>query len=1044
MRFWQSIEESSQSPEVLEALQREFPNTRTEELSGLSRRQFTRMMAASLALAGAGLSGCRRWPEQVVCPQTARSEGFIPGKAEFFATQFELGGVSTGVIAKSVDGRPIKIEGNELHPFSNGAAGVFSQASILEMYDPDRTRNYIYRYDNAATTDAIGVSDQESEQLSATEYSREYFEAAIKPYFTAMKERGGRGLHVLAQSSDSPTLTRLRHEFEAAFPLANWHVYQPIDRDNEFAGAKLAFGQAVRTQYQIRNARTIVCLDADVLGLHPGHQRWCRDWAAGRNPDASSYSRWWALEAGFSTTGAAADIRHPVLPSQMLALTTAIAAGLGIEVGPVQLDDSYQGIVTQLIAELKQSGRQSLLIAGASQPAKVHALVHAIHQQLGCVGTTLTYTEEPQAERDTCIQSIENLSQALKGNSVELLLILGGNPVYDSPVDVDLDLGKQSRLTSVHLGLFDNETAQQCTWHVPVAHALESWQDGRAWDGTYGVGQPLIYPLFDGMTATEFLAMAIGQPVENAMQLVRQTARQQFQIESDRQWKRLLHDGVLDQSQYARLDVPQFSLSPLTNMEVGDLPGDGFELCFVADGSTYDGRFANNGWLQELPDPITKLTWGNAALISKQDADRLGLKRGDVISISVDSELAPLEIPVWVQPGQQPGSMTLPLGYGRRCGIIASDVGADVYQLRTASGRYLTVGATIRKTGERQPLASTQDHDQLDAVGMEGIRARVGGSAQPGLIVRETTLEAHQKDPHAVHSSFHVPTAAPMFDPPHQFDSPSAWGMSIDLNACVGCNGCVVACQAENNIPIVGKANVIQNREMHWLRIDRYFKGEVESPDVVHVPMACAHCEDAPCEQVCPVAATVHDTEGLNAMVYNRCVGTRYCANNCPYKVRRFNYFDYHASSPKAPAKPWMSIPDQQSNEDISELEQMAFNPEVTVRMRGVMEKCTYCVQRISAARIQCRNEHAQGKREHAGLEDGDVVTACQQACPTQAIRFGDLNDSNSGVSQSHQDDRCYSILEETNIKPRTRYLAKIRNVEASETASGEASHGHG
>ncbi len=1044
-RFWRSIDELSKTPEVLVQLQREFPDANAQDVSGLNRRQFARLMAASLALAGAGSSGCRRWPEQFVRPRSERTEGFLPGVPEYFATQFELGGVATGVLAKSVDGRPIKIEGNDLHPFSNGAAGVFAQAGILEMYDPDRTRGYIYRPANDPRS--TGEGEQKNNPKKATQNSKETFRKFITKHFAALQKRKGRGLHVLAQSTSSPTFSRLRNEFQLVFPDARWHVYQPLDGDSGYAGSKMAFDRDVRPQFQLQNAATIVSLDCDLLGLHPGHQRWCRDWAAGRNPNGGTYSRMWVFESGYSITGAAADIRQPILPSQMLELVQSIAAGLGLKSGiGIQPDGDSSELTTQvdqLVAELQQSGSKSLLIAGASQPPEVHALVHAINQHLGCVGTTVTYTTEPLAESKPGVESMAELVRALKGSAAEMLLVLGGNPVYDCPADLNLELQSNRRLTSIHLGLFDNETAQQCMWHAPAAHYLESWSDGRAWDGTYGLGQPLIYPLFDGISEIEFLSMAMGRPVGNGMELIRETARVQFKIESDKQWNRLLHDGVLKGSEFEPVEVTLQEL-PQIGEAPAKTPGDDFEICFVPGSSTYDGRFANNGWLQELPDPLTRLTWDNAALISKQDADTHRLVNGDVISIEINDDRKLAGIPVLIQPGQAPGSVGLALGYGRQTGVIAKDVGVNVGTIRTSADRFFVSGATIARTGDRHKLACTQEHHLIDPVGMAARKFRVGEKAKPGALVRETTLHAHQQNPNAVHSAFHVPEAAPMFNQPDNFSSPSSWGMSIDLNSCVGCNACVVACQAENNIPIVGKVNVLQNREMHWLRIDRYFKGDVESPDVVHVPMACAHCEDAPCEQVCPVAATVHDTEGLNAMVYNRCVGTRYCANNCPYKVRRFNYFDYHASRPRAPAQPWLEIPDQQPGKEISELEQMVFNPEVSVRMRGVMEKCTYCVQRISAARIEARNEHAKGKRAQAGLTDGEVVTACQQSCPTQAIRFGDLNDTSSSVSQAHQDDRAYSMLEETNIKPRTRFLAGIRNVDVPGDLTGEANHGDG
>ena len=1047
-RFWRSIDELAQTPEVLARLQQEFPDANAQTLAGLSRRQFTQLMAASLALAGATFTGCRRWPEQAIRPQSSRTEGFFPGVAEYFATQFELGGVATGILAKSVDGRPIKIEGNELHPFSKGAAGVLAQASILELYDPDRTRGYIFRPGNAPQSGKANVENSTSAAGNSTKQpaelqSREAFKNKMQPHFAAMLQRRGRGLHVLAQANSSPTFARIRNQFQTAFPEARWHVYEPLDRDYEFAGSMLAFNRVVRCQYQLQNAATIVCLDADLLGTHPGHQKWCRDWAAGRNPNSKSYSRLWAFESGYSITGAAADIRQPLLPSEMPKLVRAIAAGVGLPTPAVELNSGLQNRVSQLVNELKSFASRSLMVAGPSQPPEVHAWVHAINQHLDSFGHTVSFTAEPLAEKNNGTAAFAELCGALRGRSVDTLLILGGNPVYDGPADLNLDLqsNPNSPLTSIYLGLFDNETAQQCTWHIPAAHYLEAWGDGRAWDGTYSVQQPLIHPLFDGISAIEFLSWAHGKAVQNGLELVRETARGEFGVAGENTWQQLLHDGVLPGSQYADVEIPGVVLPPPGGAEVAT----GFEICFTAGSSTFDGRFANNGWLQELPDPLTKLTWDNAALISKQDADHHQLADGDEIAIEIDADHKLAGIPVLIQPGQMPGTISLSLGYGRRTGHIASDVGTDVFPIRPSTHRYSIGGASISPTGQRRELACTQEHHLVDPVGMAGRRVRVGQRAKPGTLIRETTLPRHQHDPHEVHAAFHSPPAAPMFDAPDKFNSPSAWGMSIDLNTCVGCNACVVACQSENNIPIVGKVNVLKNREMHWMRIDRYFKGDVAAPDVVHVPMACAHCEDAPCEQVCPVAATVHDTEGLNAMVYNRCVGTRYCANNCPYKVRRFNYFDFHASDPKAPAQPWLKIPDEETAQEVPELVQLAFNPEVSVRMRGVMEKCTYCVQRISAARIAARNAHAKGKRANAGLNDGEVVTACQQACPTNAIQFGDLNDQNSNVSIAQHDPRAYAMLGELNIKPRTMFLARIRNIDADVAATNERlpDHGH-
>jgi Fe-S-cluster-containing dehydrogenase component len=649
------------------------------------------------------------------------------------------------------------------------------------------------------------------------------------------------------------------------------------------------------------------------------------------------------------------------------------------------------------------------------------------------------------AENKTSVEAYTELANGLRGGSVDTLLILGCNPAFDGIADLDLNLqGSKNRpIMSIHLGLFQDETASHCTWHAPVAHFLEAWGDGLAWDGTYGIQQPLIHPLFAGISELEMLSLTMGKPVKNGLELVRATAREQFAIEADQAWQQLLHDGVLAESQFEPVAPPQAVLPKPESISSPVAGATGLEFCFVGNSSTFDGRFGNNGWLQEMPDPLTKMTWGNAALISKQDADHFKLKNGDGIAIHLSERAELPEIPVLIQPGQMPGSLTLTLGYGRTAGYIARSVGTDVNCLRTSANRYLGRGATITRTGNRHEIACTQDHFLMDAVGKAGLEFRVGQQGRPGTIVRETSLLKHRQDPHEVHASFHSPKPAPMFDPPSPLNSPSAWGMSIDLNKCIGCNGCVIACQSENNIPVVGKANVMKNREMHWLRIDRYFKGEIESPDVVHVPMACAHCENAPCEQVCPVAATVHDTEGLNAMVYNRCIGTRYCANNCPYKVRRFNYLDFHSSRPKAPVQPWLGVPDEQPGQEIPELVQMGFNPDVSVRMRGVMEKCTYCVQRISSARIQARNDYAKGNRTSPLPVDGEVVTACQQACPTNAIQFGDLNDKQSIVVQSHHDDRAYSMLEELNIKPRTKYLARIRNVAEAPSENYQSGGNH-
>jgi molybdopterin-containing oxidoreductase family iron-sulfur binding subunit len=1024
-RFWRNLDEQASSLESVERSRADIPEAASRQWEGIDRRQFSRLMAASLALAGATISGCRRWPVQHVRPQVTTTEGSLPGVPEYFATIFELGGVATGILAKSMDGRPIKIEGNSAHPFSLGAAGVFAQASVLELYDPERSREYVYRPSNGS----IVSSEKTQKSTPALRQTRQEFEKLMAGHFADLRKRQGAGLHFLSQSTSSPTYSRLRGQIQTAFPKSTWHRYDPIDRDNELAGAKLAFGQAVRCQYHLDQASTIVCLSADLLGSHPGHQRWCRAWARGRQPDSKSFNRLIAVESGYSITGAAADIRQPLRPSQIANLVAYIVGRMGLVTATQELDESTRLWADGLLHELQTAGAGSLLVAGPALSPEMYACVHAINYQLGCFGRTVTFTEEPLGEGKESVDSLGELCGALRGGTVDSLIILDGNPVYDAPAKLQLELSSprpDKSLISLYLGLYDNETSRRCTWHVPAAHSLESWGDGRAWDGIYSIQQPLIQPLYDGMSAIELMSLINGQAVANGLELVRQTARATFHIDDEARWQTLLHDGVLPDSQFQTINVRQ----PLVRDLAPRLEDTGFEVCFVQDTKTYDGRFANNGWLQELPDPLTKLTWGNAALISKADADQLKISNGDEIKIEFGSELVLTGIPALIQPGQASGCVSISVGYGRSCGHIANNVGTDVYPMRSGQERFVAGGAKICKTGRQQQLAVTQDHHLIDRVGEAGRNYRVGDRHQPGSLVRETTLRQHHLDSHGVHRPFHIPQPAPMFDPPNSYNTPHSWGMAIDLNSCIGCSACVVACQAENNIPIVGKENVIRNREMHWIRIDRYFKGDVGSPDVVHVPVACAHCEDAPCEQVCPVAATLHDSEGLNSMVYNRCVGTRYCSNNCPYKVRRFNYFDYHALDPKAPARPWMKIPDQQTDEATSRVKQLAFNPDVTVRMRGVMEKCTYCVQRLTQARHHAKLELANGQRDTSILRDGEVVTACQQACPTNAISFGDLNDKGSHVSTAHNDARAYAMLGELNIKPRTQYLARIRNVE--------------
>lgn len=1006
--YWRSLRERALEPRVVASLEQEFAGYDPAQMPAMSRRGFLQIMAAAMSLAGLTLTGCRRWPERELVPHGSQPEGTMPGEAMHYATLFELGGAASGVLARSYDGRPIKIEGNTLHPFSLGAADAMAQASVLELYDPDRSR---------------GPCEQSQER------SWDQFRAFAAVQFGAYRQNGGDGLAVLSRPTSSPTQHRLREQFLRVFPKAQWHAYQPIHRDHEVEGSRLAFGRALRPQYHLDRAKVIACFSADLLGLHPAHQRLARQWSARRVPgDGHAMNRLYAAESAFTLTGSVADHRLPVSPTRVAVLLSAVAAGLGVTASsPASLTGDETLWVEQLIADLRAAPGASLIAVGWDQPAPVHALAHALNAHQGNIGTALAYTSESETYQFDCMTSIRRLDASMKSGRVTTLLILDGNPVYDAPAELAFDpAGTFDRpVTSIHLSTYRDETSARCAWHVPLAHYLECWGDGRAWDGAYAVQQPLIEPLFGGKSAIELLAMLLGQESDGA-ELVRATARSLIEGEFDAGWKRLLHDGVLEGSAWPPVEPgsPSQTVAAFTASTPAGKRG-GMELLFVPSASVYDGRFAGNGWLQELPDPLTKLTWDNAALLSVDDAEAMGMTTGDLIHIETVQGQA-LAIAAYVMPGVPAGTVVLPLGYGRSAGgRIGRNTGFNTFALRTAAESYIATDANVTKLGRRYALSMTQDHHLIDAVGMWGREKRVGAQGKSGYLIRESSAKEYQRDPRTFQG--HVVGDRQLFDPPAQFNEPHAWAMAIDLNRCIGCSACVVSCQAENNIPIVGKDQVANHREMQWLRVDRYFKGSTRNPDVVYAPVACGHCETAPCEQVCPVAATVHDSEGLNTMVYNRCIGTRYCSNNCPLKVRRFNYFDFHVKDPKGKAAPWLGAPDREQDQ-IDPVKRMAMNPEVTVRMRGVMEKCTYCVQRLQAAKARAKVEHAQGLRADAIVRDGECPTACEAACPTQAIIFGDLNDPTSRVAQAQRDGRAYVMLENLNLRQRTRYLAKLRN----------------
>jgi len=1010
--YWRSLAELQDTPEFRAFAEAEFPHE--ADPSGISRRRWLQIMGASLALAGA--AGCETDP-QFILPFAKRPEGWVPGKRERYATAMDVSGSAIGLLVTCVDGRPIKVEGNERHPFSLGATNVFAQAAVLELYDPDRSRQPVEKGPHGGIAQRRGAEQ--------TPWRR--FDDALRRLVDAARKSGGEGFCVLAEPCSSPTLGRLRHEFLTGFPKARWFEYEPLTDDNERAGAVRAFGRPYRAHFDLSRARVIVCLEADLLGSHPAALRYARQFAQGRPGRDQTMNRLYAVECVFSLTGVAADHRLP-LPRREIAAFVArlvdrierLARGEKSPIEPTGNTDDFSGrFLDAIVEDLWRNRGQSVVAVGPEQPPEVHAAVHRLNAVLGNVGKTVRYTETGDADRSLHVQAISELTDAMRNGQVSTLLIFGGNPAYDAPADLEFAAALDKVTTSIHCSLYRNETSLRCHWHVPQAHFLESWSDTRAYDGTYSVVQPLIQPLHGGRTWIELLAKILGDPTPDGRQLVRMTFRQLAGArDSEKLWRKTLHDGLLEGSAWVEVRPPE--PEPVALPVSSAKAAGGVELIFCRDASVYDGRFANSSWLQECPDPITKLTWDNAAVLSPATARQLGVENETLVRLTVSGRS--VEIPACIVPGQAQGTIAVNLGYGRTAaGAVGGareekigTVGVDVYPLRTTESLH-AADADVRPTGIRYPLATTQDHFVIDPVGFERRQQRVGE------LIREADLQEYRKTPDFAKHVVHVPPLESLWQE-HSFEGPR-WGMAIDLSKCIGCNACVVACQAENNIPVVGKEQVLRGREMHWLRVDRYFQGQPDSEDVriAVQPLACHHCELAPCEQVCPVAATVHSQEGLNDMVYNRCIGTRYCANNCPYKVRRFNYFDYHKD---------LQEPDNATLK-------MVYNPDVTIRSRGVMEKCTYCVQRIQAAKIAAGNENR-------AVRDGEIQTACQQACPTQAIVFGDLADPEADVTHWHADDRSYAILAELNVKPRTAYLARIRNPHPKLKTADEHRRTHG
>jgi MoCo/4Fe-4S cofactor protein with predicted Tat translocation signal len=981
-RYWQSLEELADTREYREFLENEFPANSEEKPQGFNRREMLKLSAASAALAG--LSACTKLPVEKIVPYVKAPEEIIPGKPLFYATSMPLAGVAAGVLVESHMGRPTKIEGNPEHPGSLGGTDVFAQASVLNLYDPDRSQTVV---------------------LEGRISNWKAFVTAMGNVRSQLAPKGT-GIRILTETVTSPSLAAQLNELLAQFPEAKWYQYEPSNRDNSREGARLAFGRPVNPVYRVDQADVIVSLGADFLTSGPGHVRYAREFSSRRaiQGPSSSLNRLYAIESTTTSTGAMADHRLPLRACDVQTFAMQLAAAIGIAV-PGNTGSLTGKAIPEwkaaIARDLQRHRGTSLVIAGEHQAPVIHAVAHALNESLGNVGKTVYFTEPLEANPVNQIESLRELVNDLNADKVELLVILGGNPVYDAPADFEFGPALLRAKLRVHSGLYYDETGELCHWHVPAAHFLESWGDARAYDGTIGIIQPLIAPLYDGRSPHEILAVLGGNAGKSGHDIVRDYwagQRPEKGKAFDTLWQTTLHDGVMAGTALPAVGVTVHS-DFATQSASRPVPaaGEALEIVFRPDPTIFDGRFANNGWLQELPKPITRLTWDNAALISPDTGQRLGLATGDYVKLTAAGRSTYAGIVM--APGHADNSVTLHLGYGRRrAGHIGTGPGFNAYFLRTSASPWIAEDLRIEKTGEKYYFAVTQHQYAIDLAG-HPIEQESENVFRRDLI-QTATLQEFRQNPNFAQPPQPEGAKELSLYPGYKYEG-YAWGMAIDLNRCIGCNACVVACQSENNIAVVGKEQVMRGRAMHWIRVDTYFRGGLENPEIYYEPVPCMHCEDAPCEVVCPVGATVHSPEGLNEMVYNRCVGTRYCSNNCPYKVRRFNFLLF--SDWKTPSLYGLR------------------NPNVTVRSRGVMEKCTYCVQRINAAKIQ-------SEEENRTVRDGEIVTACQGACPSEAIVFGNINDPNSRVAKLKAQSRNYTLVEDLNTRPRTSYLARVRN----------------
>jgi Fe-S-cluster-containing dehydrogenase component len=968
--LWRSFAEAQRGgPDPVEA-KAEFAASADVPADATGRRTFVQLLGAGAALAG--LSGCVSKTKEQALPFTRQVEGHVAGKARHYATATFLGGHATGLLVTSHDGRPTKIEGNPEHPSSLGATGLIDQALLASLYDPTR---------------ASVIKEKGKDR------SQRAFLTAMLAKAAELKKGEGAGLRFLVEPSASPLLGSLRERIRAELPKARFYAYSPLSGDGQAEAFAAAFGGPVDARHELAEAKVIASLDEDFLSGLPGTLALQRGFAKGRAP-GEEMSRLYVIEPGLTPTGGSADHRAAAKPSEIPLLAAGLLARVARlsqkpELAPFASLSAATGahgkFLDALAKDLVQHAGRSVVLAGARQPASVHAAALAINAALGNAGKTVHYAKSSLLDAESGPKALAQLAAEIKAGKVDTLFVTAWNPVYTAPADLEFEKLLKAVPTSVYLGAHEDETAPAATWFVPAAHAMEQWGDGRALDGTVTFAQPLIAPLFNGLSPAELLASLLGEGDKGGLELLRahwdKAARP-----TPQQWEKWLSDGFAAGTASPAGESPKLEpLAPLLQRLPAPLPG--LEVFFAVDHKVYDGRFGNNAWLQEVPHPVTRLSWDNAALVSKPTAVKLGLADGAVIDVKVKDGAA--RGAVMVQPGQAHDTVQLNLGYGRGevlatfAEATAHKVGSNAGLARSSSA-FWSGAAEVLAVGREHTLVTTQEHHSME------------GRA----LALQTTLEALEKK-ETEHITRHAGPLPTLYDGAHKYEG-FKWAMAIDLNQCTGCNACALACQAENNISVVGKEQVGKSREMHWLRVDRYYMGDGDFPEMITQPVMCVQCENAPCEYVCPVNATVHSDEGINDMVYNRCVGTRYCSNNCPYKVRRFNFFSYTSN--------------------FTDVEKMVMNPDVTVRARGVMEKCTYCVQRIERARIDTRVAGST-------IKDGDVVTACQQACPSRAISFGSLHDPASQVSKQHNDPRRYDLLHELGTRPRTAYLARVKNL---------------